>query len=88
AFCAPLAGIALERAPAQSAIVSNAVGATFGAVACGLISVVLREKQVVPTSFGQAFPIVYLAVLGSVGAFVMFAWLVNQWGTTRCSFIG
>lgn len=88
ALSAPLAGIALESAPAQSAIASNAVGATLGAVACGVFSMVFGERQIVPVTWGQAFPIVYLAVLGSVGAFVMFAWLVNQWGTTRCSFIG
>jgi drug/metabolite transporter (DMT)-like permease len=87
-FSAPMAGIALERAPAQSAIASNAVGATLGTVVCGIISLALGEQLIMPTQFSQAFPIVYLAVLGSVGAFVMFAWLVNRWGTSRCSFIG
>lgn len=88
AVVAPLAGIALERAPAQSAVASNAVGSLIGAVVCGLASAGIGERVFLPTTFKQWFPIVYLAVLGSVGAFVIFAWLVNRWGTTRCSFIG
>ncbi len=33
-------------------------------------------------------PVVYLTCAGSLGAFVLFAWLINHWPVTRVSFIG
>jgi probable blue pigment (indigoidine) exporter len=32
--------------------------------------------------------VLYLTLAGSVGAFVLFAWLINHWPVTRVSFIG
>jgi drug/metabolite transporter (DMT)-like permease len=48
----------------------------------------MREHQVIPTTGREIFPVLYLAVAGSVGAFVMFAWLVNRWPTSTVSFLG
>ncbi len=78
----------LKRGPTQSAIASNAVGVLVGAVLTLTTSVVLGERLLVPTTLREAGPIVYLAVAGSVGAFVIFAWLLNTWKTSTMSFLG
>jgi drug/metabolite transporter (DMT)-like permease len=40
-----------------------------------------------PSTWAQLFPILYLTVAGSIGAFVLMAWLVNHWDVTRISFV-
>lgn len=88
AIAAPIAGLFIEKAPDLSPVASNGVGTVVGAVICLLASVALGEHRVVPVSFAQWWPVVYLAVMGSVGAFVIFAWLVKQWGTSNAAFLG
>ncbi len=67
ATCAALAGVILKKVPPHSAFVVNAVGASIGAVICFLGSLML----------------VYLAIVGNLGAYVLYAWLVGQWKVTR-----
>jgi drug/metabolite transporter (DMT)-like permease len=87
---ATLAGmgtILLKRGPRQHPIPANAVGSLVGAGMCLAWSFVLAERHTVPTSAGQIVPILYLAVLGSVVAFTLLAWLVNHWDATNIAFI-
>lgn len=88
ACAAPMAGLMLQRGPRQSAIGSNAVGALAGLPTCLLASFALGESHPLPTKSGQLFPILYLAVMSSVFAFGLFAWLVNHWKATTISFLG
>jgi drug/metabolite transporter (DMT)-like permease len=86
-WVACLGSVFLKRGPRQSPIVSNGVGSAVGCVACLAWSVALGESRALPTSWAAVFPIVYLAVAGSVGAFVLWAWLVNHWDISRASYI-
>jgi len=79
--------IALKRGGGQSPIASNAVATAIGAVVCLAWSFVAREPHRLPTTAPEWLPILYLAVVGSVGGFVIFAWLVHRWAITRVSFI-
>lgn len=88
AVAAPLAGLMLQRGPKQSPIGVNAVGTLIGIPFAFACSIALGERPVLPTTAAQVFPIVYLAVVGSVGAFVIFAWLINHWRATTVSFLG
>ena len=47
----------------------------------------LRESHALPRDAGAWLPIVYLTLVGSVLAFVAFAWLVQRWSVVRISFI-
>lgn len=85
---AGLAGIMLQRAPAQNAIAANALGVLVALPFCFFASVLLGERRPVPSTPAQIYPIIYLAVMGSVVAFVTFAWLVNKWGMSRVGFLG
>jgi len=87
ATCAALSGVLLKRGPRQHALGANAVGAMVGLVVCLAASLLLREPHPLPATGPELLPIVYLALAGSVGAFVLFAYLVNRWPVTRISFV-
>ncbi len=88
ACAAPLAGLMLQRGPKQNAIATNAVGTLVGIPFAFAGSLLLGEKLVLLSTMPEIFPVVYLAVAGSVGAFVIFAWLVNHWRATTIAFLG
>jgi len=81
-------GVILKRGPRQSPLWSNAVGATVGLAVCLIVSFAIGEPHPFPDRFAAWFPVLYLTLAGSVGAFVLFAWLINHWPVTRVSFIG
>ena len=83
ATCAALAGVILKKVPPHSAFVVNAVGASIGAVICFLGSLALGEPHGLPRTIAGWGPIVYLAIVGNLGAYVLYAWLVSQWKVTR-----
>ncbi|MGH7425567.1 MAG: DMT family transporter, partial [Candidatus Methylomirabilales bacterium] len=87
ASAASLASVMLKLGPRQPSLGANAVGAAVGFVICLAVSLGAREPWVIPRTIGQLFPILYLTLAGSVGAYVLMAWLVNRWEVTRISFI-
>jgi drug/metabolite transporter (DMT)-like permease len=84
---ASLGGVLLKRGPTQSAVVSNAVGAAVGAIVCFALSLLFREPHSIPRTTDEWFPVLYLTLAGSVGAFVLYAWLLKHWSATRASYI-
>lgn len=88
AVSAASAGIFLQRGPKQDAIATNAVGVVVGFVCVLLISLVKGEPRPIPSGFKEVFPVIYLAVMGSVVAFGLFAWLITRWRATTAAFIG
>ncbi len=86
ATTAALAGVLLKRAPGAHPFAMNAWAHGIGAVICVVASRVLGEPQLLP--HGAAWiPIAYLTIVGSLGAFAAFAWLLQRWPVTRISFI-
>jgi probable blue pigment (indigoidine) exporter len=88
ATLAAWSGLVLKRGPQQSPVWTTAVGSLAGLAVCLAVSFALGEPHPLPVRFEQWFPVVYLTLAGSVGAFVLFAWLINHWPVTRVSFIG
>src|SRR5262245_24364055 len=86
-WLACLGTIALKKGPVQPVIPLNAVACAVGAPVCFLLSTLAREPHALPSSAPALIPVVYLAVAGSVGAFVIFTWLVGRWEITRTSYI-
>lgn len=78
----------LKRGPRQDPLAANAVAAAVGAPVCLIASYLLGETRVLPMRWIEIYPILYLALAGSVGAFVVFAWLVNHWNVSTLAFIG
>ncbi|HVZ75036.1 MAG TPA: EamA family transporter [Polyangia bacterium] len=87
ATAAGVGTIALKRGPRQDPFAANAVGSAAGAVIAGLASVALGEAHALPTTFAAAWPLVYLTIAGSLGAYVLMSWLVGQWPVTRTAYV-
>ena len=89
ATAASLSSVLLQRAPKQpSVLATNSLGAVAGAIVCLAGSVVLGEDRSLPTTFAAWWPIVYLTVAGSLGAYVLFTWLIANWSATNASYVG
>jgi drug/metabolite transporter (DMT)-like permease len=87
ATSAALGTVLLKRGPRQDPIGANAVGCAIGFVVAGGISVAIGEPHALPASLAAAWPLLYLTVAGSLGAFVIMSWLVNRWSVTRTSYV-
>ena len=83
AIAAATAGVFLKRGPAQSPFLVNAIGCTLAALLAATVSAVMGESHALPRSAAAWWPIVYLALLGNLGAFVLYVWLVGRWKVTR-----
>jgi drug/metabolite transporter (DMT)-like permease len=79
--------IVLKRGPRQDPFAVNAVGCAIGALISGAASLALGEPHVLPTTAATAFPVLYLTVAGSLGAFVIMSWLVGQWPVSRTAYV-
>ncbi len=87
ATCAAASGVVLKRGPRQDPLAANAIASFTGFGAAMLASVLAREPHPLPTRGPELLPVLYLVVAGSIGAFGLYAWLVNHWPVTRISFI-
>jgi len=83
ATCAALAGVVLKKAPPHSTFVVNSIGAAVGAVVCFIGSLALGESHALPRTVQGWGPIIYLAIAGNLGAYVLYAWLIARWKVTR-----
>ena len=88
ASAAALANVLLKQAPKQQVIPLNAIGTAVGAAVCLAVSFALGESHVIPTTPSAWLPILYLVIAGSLGAFVLFTWLVTHWSVSNASLLG
>jgi drug/metabolite transporter (DMT)-like permease len=82
ASCASLSGVILKKIPPHSTFAVNGIGAVVGASVCFVASVATGETHTLPSTFEAWGPILYLAVAGNLGAYVLWTWLVTQWRVT------
>ncbi len=87
ATAASLGTTLLKRGPRQDPFAANAVGCAAGAILAGLASFTLGETHAFPATARAAWPLIYLTVAGSLGAYVILAWLLAHWPVTRTSYI-
>jgi drug/metabolite transporter (DMT)-like permease len=79
--------IMLKRGPSQSPIGANAVGFFVGLPFVLAFSFIGHEAHPIPSTAGQLIPLLYLVIMGSLGAFVLFAWLLGRWKVSSASFV-
>jgi drug/metabolite transporter (DMT)-like permease len=87
ALVASFGSTLLKRGPAQSPVGVNAVGCALGAGMCLLWSFLIGESHALPRTADAIGPIVYLTLAGSLGAFMLWAWLVHHAPLTKISYI-
>jgi drug/metabolite transporter (DMT)-like permease len=87
ATAASLGTVLLKRGPRQDPFGANAVGCAIGAPIAAAISFALGESHALPATLGAVWPLLYLTVGGSLGAYVLMSWLLNHWSVTRTSYI-
>jgi drug/metabolite transporter (DMT)-like permease len=87
ATAASLGTTLLKRGPRQDPFGANAVGCAIGAVISLAISLALGEPHALPDTARAAWPVIYLAVTGSLGAYVIMSWLVHRWSVTRTAYV-
>lgn len=85
--CAPLGTTILKRGPSQSAIGVNGVACVVGAAMCLGWSFLLGEPHALPRTAAAVLPIVYLTLAGSLGAFMLWSWLVQHAPLSKISYI-
>jgi len=89
ATAASLSSVLLKRAPAQpSVFATNAIGCAAGAVVTLAASLLLGEDHALPTTFAAIWPVIYLVLAGSLGAYVIYTWLVGHWPVTSANMVG
>ena len=76
----------LKRGPRQIRSARTPSGADRGRDS-GALSLALGEAHTLPTTMAAAWPVIYLTVAGSLGAYVIMSWLVNHWSVTRTSYV-
>lgn len=86
-LCAVCASLAFKAGPKQSVLGANAVACAAAVPINFLVSLLAHEPHALPASFGSWFAVLYLAIAGSVGAFVLWTWLVTHGSVTKLSFI-
>lgn len=88
AVVAGLAGIPLRRVPPMPVVPTNAVGCAVGAAMLVPASLLAGEAVTIPSTWDAWGPVLYLTAAGSLGAFVLYTFLVNRWGVARSTLLG
>ncbi len=87
AITGTLGVILLKRGPAQSSMGANAVGFFVAMPIVLAVSFLCHEAHPLPMAPNQLIPLLYLVIMGSLGAFVLFAWLLGRWKVSSASFV-
>ncbi len=87
ATAAALSSVMLKRAPRQDTLPANAIAAAVGLPVCLATSVLLGETRTLPETAAGWLPILYLVVAGSLGAFLLYTWLLKTWSVTNVNYI-
>jgi drug/metabolite transporter (DMT)-like permease len=89
ATSASLSSVLLKRAPSQPSVFAlNSIGCAAGAVVCLAASFLLGEDHALPSTFAAWWPVIYLVLAGSLGAYVIYSWLVGHWPVTSANMVG
>ncbi|MHB8586968.1 MAG: DMT family transporter [Thermoplasmatota archaeon] len=87
ATAASLSAVILKWGPPQDAIPANAVGAACGAVTTLAFSLFLHENQAIPSTWAAWWPVLYLTAFGSLGAYLLWSWLLKTWKASSAGMV-
>ncbi len=88
ATAAAFGNVLLKREPSPPVFALNAIGTAVAAVVCLVASFLAGESHAIPITAAAWIPLLYLTLAGSLGAFVLFSWLVTHWTVSNASLVG
>ena len=88
ASAAAFGNVLLKREPGPPVFALNAIGTAVAAAVCLAASFLAGESHAIPTTGAAWIPLLYLTLAGSLGAFVLFSWLVTHWTVSNASLVG
>jgi len=88
ATAAAFGNVLLKREPSPPVFALNAIGTAVAAAVCLVASFLAGESHAIPTTAAAWIPLLYLVLAGSLGAFVLFSWLVTHWTVSNASLVG
>jgi drug/metabolite transporter (DMT)-like permease len=88
AASAALSSVLLRTIPPQPVVPTVTLGCAASAALLLVGSLVFGETWATPSSLAPWWPILYLAVLGSIVAFGLFTWLLNVWPASSATLVG
>lgn len=86
ALCIAASGIVVKKFPVGNPISANALGMLIGAVILGVISALAAESWRLPAETKTWASVTYLVVVGSVGLFMLFLYVIERWSATAASY--
>lgn len=88
AASAALSSVLLRTIPSQPVLPTVALGCGASALLLVLASLAFGEAWAVPRDAATWWPVLYLAVLGSIVAFGLFTWLLTRWNASSATLVG
>lgn len=86
AVCFAQAAVLVRRLPPVHAVAMNAVGMPVGAAALLAGSVLVGESRELPDSSATWAAVAYLVTFGSMGAFLLYLFVLRRWVASRAAY--
>ena len=80
------AGVIVKRLPRSHPVVNNALAMAIGAVLLLAVSLTAGESFTLPTQSPALAALAYLVLLGSVGLFMLFLYVIERWTASATSY--
>lgn len=87
ALCAAEVGVVVKRYPRVQPVVQNAMGMGAGGVLLLVLSLAVNEPRAWPTSLPVQISFAYLVLLGSIGLFLLYLFVLRRWTASATSYI-
>jgi drug/metabolite transporter (DMT)-like permease len=87
AACMAQSNVVVKRYPKCHPVANNAIAMGVGGAVLLLLSLVAGERHVVPAEGQTVAAIGYLSLLGSVGVFSLFLYVIARWSASATSYV-
>ncbi|HET7676690.1 MAG TPA: DMT family transporter [Candidatus Limnocylindrales bacterium] len=87
AACMAVSNVVVKRYPKCHPVVNNAIAMGVGAGFLLLLSLTAGEAHVLPTQARTLAAISYLVIVGSVGVFSLFLYVITRWSASATSYV-
>lgn len=87
ALCAAEVGVVVKQFPRVHPVAQNAVGMAAGGILLLVLSTVVAEPWTFPTTPAVQISLVYLVLLGSIGLFLLYLFVLRRWTASATSYV-